>query len=53
MQTAIHGIDRRGFFVLPLAPEEAGYYTYGTPVGGAGQYAHPQMLTFIFQLEFA
>ena len=53
MQTATHGIDGRGFFVLPQAPEQAGYYTYGTPVGGLGQYAHPQMLTFIFQLEFA
>lgn len=53
MQTTVAGIDRRSFFVLPQAPEEAGYYTYGTPIGGAGQYAHPQMLTFIFQLEFS
>jgi hypothetical protein len=43
--------DSRGFFVLPQAPEEAAYYTYGAPVGGAGQYAHARMLTFIFLLE--
>ena len=43
--------DLRGFFVLPQAPEEAAYYTYGTPEGGAGQYAHPRMLTFIILLE--
>jgi len=43
--------DSRGFFTLPQAPEEAGYYTYGTPGGGAAQYAHPQMLSFIFLLE--
>jgi penicillin-insensitive murein endopeptidase len=44
--------DRRGFFVLPQNPEESGYYTYGTPSDGAGQYAHPVMLNFLFWLEF-
>lgn len=43
--------DSRGFFVLPQAPEEASYYTYGTPSGGRSQYAHPKMLTFLFLLE--
>ena len=44
--------DKRGFFVLPQNPEESGYYTYGTPTGGQGQYAHPSMLSFLFWLEF-
>lgn len=43
--------DSRSYFVLPQAPEEAAYYTYGTPGAGRGQYAHPQMLTFILFLE--
>ena len=43
--------DSRGYFILPQAPEQASYYTYGTPGRGAGQYAHPKMLTFIFLLE--
>lgn len=44
--------DSRTYFVLPQAPEEAFYYTYGTPGRGAGQYSHARMLTFIFQLEY-
>jgi penicillin-insensitive murein endopeptidase len=43
--------DSRGYFMLPQAPEEAGYYVYGTPPGGGGQYAHPSMLSFIFFIE--
>jgi hypothetical protein len=43
--------DARGYFVLPQAPEEAGYYVYGTPGGGAAQYAHPRMMTLIFAVE--
>lgn len=43
--------DPRGYFMLPQAPEEAGYYIYGTPSGGAYQYAHPSMLTIIFWVE--
>lgn len=46
------GKDSRGFYMLPQMPEEAGYYTYGTPGGGRGQYAHSNMLTFIFQVGF-
>ena len=44
--------DGRKFYVLPQAPEDAGYYTYGTPTGGAGQFSHPKMLTFLFLLIF-
>ncbi len=43
--------DKRGYFTLPQNPEEAGYYIYGTPVEGRGQYAHPAMLNFLFWLE--
>lgn len=45
--------DKRGYFMLPQMPEESGYYTYGTPPGGRAQYAHPQMLNFIFKLEYS
>lgn len=44
--------DSRGLHMLPQAPEEASYYTYGTPSAGLGQYAHPNMLSFLFNLEF-
>ena len=27
--------DSRHYFMLPQAPEDAGYYVYGTPAGGA------------------
>jgi penicillin-insensitive murein endopeptidase len=48
--------DRRGYFMLPQAPEGAGYYVYGNKGGipGTGhqaQYAHPALLTVIFQVE--
>ncbi|MBB5609069.1 MULTISPECIES: penicillin-insensitive murein endopeptidase [unclassified Janthinobacterium] len=43
--------DARGLFMLPQAPEDAGYYVYGTPGGGAGQYAHPTMMTAILRVE--
>lgn len=43
--------DTRGYFMLPQAPEEAGYYTYGTPASGAGQYAHPRALTLLLLVE--
>lgn len=44
--------DTRGYFILPQAPEEAAYYTYGTPQGGAGQFAHPALMTLIFIVEW-
>lgn len=48
--------DSRGYFMLPQAPEDAGYYVYGNVnhVPGTGhlaQYAHPNLLTLIFQIE--
>jgi murein endopeptidase len=43
--------DSRRYFMLPQAPEEAGYYVYGTPVGGAFQYAHPLMMTALLWVE--
>lgn len=43
--------DSRGFFVLPQSPEDAGYYTYGTPAQGAGQYADPRLLTLLLSIE--
>lgn len=43
--------DTRGYFMLPQAPEDAGYYVYGTPPGGVFQYAHPSMMTAILWLE--
>lgn len=54
--TAVRRKDTRGYFMLPQAPEEAGYYVYGTLHGVPGtghlaQYAHPNLLTLIFQIE--
>ena len=43
--------DYRAYFMLPQAPEGAGYYVYGTPDRGAGQYAHPLMLTVLLFVE--
>jgi murein endopeptidase len=48
--------DSRGFFMLPQAPEEAGYYVYGNVGGVPGtghlaQYAHPNLLSLIFWVE--
>lgn len=43
--------DSRGYFVLPQAPEDAGYYVYGTPRQGGGQYAHSAMMTAILRVE--
>jgi len=48
--------DNLGHFMLPQAPEEAGYYVYGNVGGIAGtghlaQYAHPDLLTVIFWVE--
>lgn len=43
--------DSRSYFVLPQAPEDAGYYVYGTPGGGAGQFAHPALMSLILRVE--
>ena len=45
--------DSRAYFMLPQAPADCGYYVYGTPTGGAGQYAHPDMLSLLFFVERA
>jgi len=42
--------------MLPQAPEDAGYYVYGNLHGVPGtgdqaQYAHPNLLTVVFQIE--
>lgn len=42
--------DKRGYFILPQAPEESGYYTYGTPAMGAGQYTQLALISVIFQV---
>ena len=48
--------DSRGYYMLPQAPEDAGYYVYGNvhKVPGTGhlaRYAHPNLFTVIFQIE--
>jgi len=48
--------DKLGRFMLPQAPEDAGYYVYGNVGGVAGtghlaQYAHPNLLSVIFRIE--
>jgi penicillin-insensitive murein endopeptidase len=43
--------DSRAYFMLPQAPEGAGYYVYGSPGHGAGQYAHPLMMSVLFFVE--
>jgi murein endopeptidase len=45
--------DSRGFFKVPQNPEQGGhgYYTYGTPARGAGQFAHPRLLSLLNFIE--
>lgn len=46
--------DSRGFFMLPQAPMDSGYYVYGLlykkPAKGAYQYAHPITMTAILRV---
>lgn len=46
--------DSRGFFMLPQAPMDSGYYVYGElykqPAEGAYQFAHPIMMTAILRV---
>jgi penicillin-insensitive murein DD-endopeptidase len=46
--------DSRGFFMLPQAPMDSGYYVYGElykkPARGAYQYAHPIMMVAILRV---
>lgn len=46
----VEPIDSRGYFLLPQSPEDTGYYTYGAPAHGQGQYAHSKLLSMIFQV---
>jgi penicillin-insensitive murein endopeptidase len=48
--------DGRGYFMLPQAPEGAGYYVYGNVnnvpgTGHQGQFAHPNLMTVLLQIE--
>jgi penicillin-insensitive murein endopeptidase len=43
--------DSRGYFMLPQRPEGAGYYVYGTPKNGGGQYGHAALLSVLFWVE--
>jgi hypothetical protein len=51
MTNIIQPQDARGFFMLPQAPEDAGYYVYGTPSSGAAHFAHPTLLSLILVVE--
>jgi penicillin-insensitive murein DD-endopeptidase len=56
MAIPIQPKDQLGRFMLPQAPEQAGYYVYGNVKGVPGtghlaQYAHPDMLSVIFWVE--
>lgn len=46
--------DVRGFFMLPQAPADSGYYVYGDlykqPARGAYQYPHPVMMTALLRV---
>ncbi|WP_182915744.1 penicillin-insensitive murein endopeptidase [Massilia cavernae] len=46
--------DTRGFYMLPQAPMDSGYYVYGNLYGksakGAYQYPHPIMMTAILRV---
>jgi hypothetical protein len=48
--------DRRGYFMLSQAPEEAGYYVYENlhtvpETCDLAQYVHPDLLSVIFYIE--
>lgn len=56
MVVPIQPRGEKGWFMLPQAPEQAGYYVYGNVRGIAGtghlaQYAHANMLSMIFWVE--
>ena len=51
MVLAVQPRDQRGYFMLPQAPEDAGYYVYGTPAEGVSQYAHPALISALLWVE--
>lgn len=44
--------DGRNFWMLPQGPEDGGYYNYGTPLDGASQYCHPNLIELIFTVGY-
>lgn len=42
--------DSRGYLLIPQAYEGGGYYVYGTPDKGRGQYAHPQLISALLEV---
>jgi murein endopeptidase len=42
--------DSRGYFLIPQSYEGGGYYVYGTPDKGLGQYAHPQLISALLEV---
>lgn len=51
MAQIIQPHDNRGFFMIPQAPEDAGYYVYGDPGAGVNQFVHPKMMTLLLAVE--
>lgn len=51
MAVEIQPKDSRGYFMLPQRLEGVGYYVYGTPGAGAGQYGHPALLSVLLFVE--
>jgi len=43
--------DSRGYFLIPQAYEGGGFYVYGTPDKGRGQYAHPKLISALLQVD--
>jgi penicillin-insensitive murein endopeptidase len=39
--------------MVPQRPPEAAWYTYGTPMHGAAQYAHPKLMSLLCMMELA
>ncbi|HEY1148751.1 MAG TPA: penicillin-insensitive murein endopeptidase [Pseudoduganella sp.] len=42
--------DACGYFLLPQAYEGGGYYVFGTPDSGRGQYAHPGLISVLLEV---
>ncbi len=51
MSAFVEPQDGRGFFMLPQAPEDSGYYVYGTPGEGAAHFTHPRLLSLLIAVE--
>lgn len=42
--------DTRGYFMIPQSFEGGGYYVYGSPAKGQGQYAHPKLISALLAI---